>query len=602
MTIRIAPRAPRLRRILGTRASLAVVALLLGWSGGTVGAAGATTPVDDKVVAAMLGEYPTSLAGNYLAARFAGAQKDIDSAASYFVEALSDDPANPFLRERAFSMLLANGQVSEAVDLAAEIVTADESQRLAQLVLGVDDMANLRFIKARGHFRAGNRGPLADLTGAILSAWAYQGQKRTDDAIRTIDQLAGPDWYDAFKNYHAGLILEVAGRRADALKRFERAVQRDNRGLRVTDSYARSLMRNKRQADAIQVLLAFDREVPDHPLIGATLKAISGGKAIEPIVADARQGAAELLYGLGAAIGRDGGEEISAIYLQLARHLDDKAELPLVSLSSVHGQLKNYQRAIDYLSLIGEESPLKPMAEIQVGRYYSLLDKFDDARSHLAAIAGRDPINLEALYALGDVYRANKKFKEAAEAYTKVVEATPNPAPSDWALFYYRGICYERTKEWPKAEADFKKALALNPDEAHVLNYLGYSWIDMGMNLDEGLRLVQRAVELRPDDGYIVDSLGWAYYRLQRYEDAVRELEKAVLLKPEDPVINDHLGDAYWKVGRKLEATFQWKHAIDLKPEPEALPAILKKLSDGLTEEKPPANAQTETKPETKAQ
>ncbi|TIX40578.1 MAG: tetratricopeptide repeat protein, partial [Mesorhizobium sp.] len=82
-----------------------------------------------------------------------------------------------------------------------------------------------------------------------------------------------------------------------------------------------------------------------------------------------------------------------------------------------------------------------------------------------------------------------------------------------------------------------------------VLNYLGYSWVDMNINLEEGLQMIQKAVDLRPSDGYIVDSLGWAYFRLGRFEDAVREMERAVSLKPEDPVLNDHLGDAYWRVG-----------------------------------------------------
>jgi tetratricopeptide (TPR) repeat protein len=118
-----------------------------------------------------------------------------------------------------------------------------------------------------------------------------------------------------------------------------------------------------------------------------------------------------------------------------------------------------------------------------------------------------------------------------------------------------------------------------------VLNYLGYSWIDQGQNLDEGMRMIRRAVEQRPDDGYIVDSLGWAHYRLGAYDEAVKSLERAVELKPDDPTINDHLGDAYWKTGRALEARFQWSHARDLKPEPEDLDKIKKKLEIGLAEE-----------------
>jgi Flp pilus assembly protein TadD len=162
---------------------------------------------------------------------------------------------------------------------------------------------------------------------------------------------------------------------------------------------------------------------------------------------------------------------------------------------------------------------------------------------------------------------------------------------SDWSTYYARGISYERAKQWPKAEADFKKALELFPDQPLVLNYLGYSWVDQGMNVPEAFKMLRRAVELRPTDGYIIDSLGWAYYRLGQYPEAVRELEKAIELKASDPVNNDHLGDAYWRVGRKLEAKFQWNHARDLNPEPEDLERILKKIEHGLTDDPKPATA-----------
>ena len=148
--------------------------------------------------------------------------------------------------------------------------------------------------------------------------------------------------------------------------------------------------------------------------------------------------------------------------------------------------------------------------------------------------------------------------------------------------------------QWAKREGDLKKALELYPEQPHVLNYLGYSWIDQGVNLDEGMRLIRRAVDQRPDDGYIVDSLGWAYYRIGKHDEAVKNLERAVELKPMDPTINDHLGDVYWKVGRKLEATFQWSHARDLKPDPEELAKIEAKLKDGMPEDAGTSTANTE--------
>src|SRR4029078_7153076 len=109
-----------------------------------------------------------------------------------------------------------------------------------------------------------------------------------------------------------------------------------------------------------------------------------------------------------------------------------------------------------------------------------------------------------------------------------------------WLLFYDRGICLERAKQWPKAETDLKKALSLSPEQPLVLNYLGYSWVDQGLNIAEAFAMLRRAVDLRPKDGYIVDSLGWAFYRMGRFEDAVRTLEKARAPKTNDPNTKQH--------------------------------------------------------------
>jgi Flp pilus assembly protein TadD len=201
--------------------------------------------------------------------------------------------------------------------------------------------------------------------------------------------------------------------------------------------------------------------------------------------------------------------------------------------------------------------------------------------------------------ALGNVLRGHKKFAECADVYSKGVATLEHPQKANWVVFYFRGICYERSHRWPQAEADLKEALKLFPEQPHVLNYLGYSWIDKGIHLDEGMAMIKRAVQQRPDDGYIVDSLGWAYYKLGNYEEAAKQLERAIELKPEDPTINDHLGDAYWRIGRTLEAHFQWAHARDLKPDPEDLVKIEEKLRSGLPAETS-SQAKALNKPEKK--
>ena len=247
--------------------------------------------------------------------------------------------------------------------------------------------------------------------------------------------------------------------------------------------------------------------------------------------------------------------------------------------------LKKPELAIKIYERVPASSPLHRNAAIQMAANLDSLDRADEAQKHLEALIKQHPDDLEAIMALGNVLRGHKKFAECANVYSKGVATVPKPEKANWVIFYFRGICYERSKQWPKAEADLKKALELFPDQPHVLNYLGYSWIDQGINLDEGMDMIKKAVQQRPDDGYIVDSLGWAYYRLGNYDEATKQLERAIELKPEDPTINDHLGDAYWRVGRVLEAKFQWAHARDLKPDPEDLPKIEEKLKAGLPEE-----------------
>jgi Flp pilus assembly protein TadD len=318
--------------------------------------------------------------------------------------------------------------------------------------------------------------------------------------------------------------------------------------------------------------------------------AIGGGTVahkgeLPRLVASADEGAAEALYGLGASLGRRGGEDLGLVYLQLALYLQPEHPLALLSLADLYESLKKPELAINAYERIPQTSPLHRNAAIQMATDLDALDRADEAEKHLIALVKEFPEDQEAIMALGNVQRGHKKFAECADTYSKGVKALGTPEKANWVLFYFRGICYERSKQWPQSEADLKKALELFPDQPQVLNYLGYSWIDQGVHLDDGMAMIKKAVQQRPDDGYIVDSLGWAYFKLGNYDEATKQLERAIELKPEDPTINDHLGDAYWRIGRTLEARFQWAHARDLKADPEDLPKILDKLKNGLPDE-----------------
>lgn len=547
-----------------------------------------------------------SIEGNYLAALIAGSARDTSAAATFLREALRADPRNQELIERSFIAFLSDGAMPDAFRAAERIVARDPTNGLAQMTLAVRSIKNRQYQAARDRLRGGARGRAADITSTLLSAWALAGLNDQARAIETIDRLRGDGSITTFRDYHAGLIHEVLGNTAEAQKRLKATYDGDPTTLRIVDAWGRFQSRRGDFAGARETYERFNRLLPNHPIIRDAISGLTPerpGAAVAPLsrtVSNPQQGAAEALYGLGSAGNRDDNEtSIVIIYLRLALYLDPTHELAILTLGDTLERAKQPDDAIAVYDRMPANSPLRSNAEIQIGLALETLGRKEEAVKHLEAAIKDDPDDLEALTALGGLYRGRKDFAKAATYYERAVATIKTPERHHWSLFYARGIAYERTKRWPLAEADLKKALELIPESmganrALVLNYLGYSWVDQGINLDEAFGMLRRAVELKPRDGYIIDSLGWAHYRMGRYDEAVRELERAIELKPSDPVINDHLGDAYWRVGRRLEARFQWNHARDLNPDPEDLPKILKKIENGLDDEPKPASAEAE--------
>jgi tetratricopeptide (TPR) repeat protein len=574
------------------RATVVALAAIIALPAMCAQATPQTTPVPSQQE---LARY--SPAGNYLAARHAGAERDAMSASAYYRAALRADSKNPVLLERTFLSVLVDGEVDEAVKLAERLVQFDKTHRVARLVLGVRALKLKQYQTARQHVAQSVRGPIADLTATLITAWTQHGSQDSRAAIESIDRLAGPEWYAVFKDLHAGLISDLAGNRKEAGKRLEKVHKLDANALRAVEAYGRWASRNLGKDEALKIFEAFDKVLPQHPLIVEEMDEIKAGEKLGPLVESPQAGAAEVLFGLGTSLGRQGGEDLALAYLQLSIYLAPRHPLALMSLADLYESVKKPALALRVYQRVPADSPLKRNAEIQLATNLDALDRTDEGKKILSRLMTEQPDDLEAIMALGNILRVRKEFADCADVYGRGINTLKTPQRANWLVFYFRGICYERSKQWASAEADFKRALELFPDQAHVLNYLGYSWIDQGVNLDEGMRMIRRAVEQRPDDGYIVDSLGWAYYRIRDFDEAVKHLERAVELKPEDPTINDHLGDAYWKVGRTLEATFQWAHARDLKPEPDELKKIAEKLRTGLIDEAVPAETAKAKKP-----
>tara|TARA_E500000178_G_scaffold347710_1_gene401446 strand:+ start:647 stop:2335 length:1689 start_codon:yes stop_codon:yes gene_type:complete len=177
----------------------------------------------------------------------------------------------------------------------------------------------------------------------------------------------------------------------------------------------------------------------------------------------------------------------------------------------------------------------------------------------------------------------NEKFKESIPLYTKIINQVKKDHPLYTEATDGRGVAYERIGEWNKAEKDLLSSLSANPNQAYVINYLAYTWIEQGVKINKSLNLLEKANKLRSNDPYITDSLGWALFKLERYKEAKNYLQLAVSLLPADPIVNDHYGDALWKNGNKIQARYYWNYVLGLeKTKNELKKTIEEKLIKGL--------------------
>jgi len=538
-----------------------------------------------------------SFSGAFLAARVAETDNDLDAAVAYYKRALTFDAENVMLQRRLLRALIAQGELEEALPYANKLVKDEEASRLARLVLAIDSFRRQDFADAVKWLEVAPESDLDRLITETMVAWAKVGQKDPAGGLKILDGLSKPEWFTPFRDYQRAILFAYNGQDAEAERAFEKLFSGAQNAMsaetfaRLVEAYSTFLSSRGENDAALDILnKTIDAGLGISPL-PVLQDRIAKGEKLDFIIDTPSAGAAEVLLAVATELASGGGDAFVQLYLHLYLHyglaLQPNSDPILVQLARVSERLQQPEKAIEYYERIEPKSPWSRFAEFQIGLNLADLENYEEAVEHLKTVLAEDPTDIRAYLALGRVYSAQQDFKSAAALYDEAVEAIGAPQPQHWNIYYQRGIAYERLKQWPKAEPNFKQALELYPDHPQVLNYLGYSWIDMNMNLDEGMKLIRRAVELRPSDGYIVDSLGWAHYKLGEFDEAVEHLERAVSLQPEDPVLNDHLGDGYWRTGRKLEAIYQWSHVLDLEPDDDLKKAVEEKIDKGLPEPEP---------------
>ena len=555
---------------------------------------GACTPEGDPPVLNSTGaaqvdkmDVGDSGAGNYLAGRHAQKERDFSSASRLLEKALQDSPEDTRLLRRTFLTKLADGDIASSAEMAQKIAATEKSAPIAKLVLVVEAIKQGDLTAADAALKTfPNRG-FSGFMKPLLQAWVLVGQGRGEDAKTALEPLKKQSGLRVLYELHAALISDVAGLPKVAEGHYKSAGENATRAtLRVVQGLGRHLERLGEADKARALYAAYIKENPDSVVLTPAMKRLASGEKPAFLAANPAEGVSEALFNIASTMTRQNSAQLALIYGRLSIYLKPDFDLAQMLVAVILESMNRNADAIETYQSVKQTSPLHWAARLRIAGNLEALERDDEAIELLRVLTKEDPTRPGPLVSLGDLLRSDKRFEESIDAYDRAVSLLGDIEKRHWTILYSRGISLERARQWRRAELDFERALELNPEQPYVLNYLGYSWVDQGINLDRARKMIERAVELRPNDGYIVDSLGWVLYRLGDFKGAVEQLERAVELRSQDPTINDHLGDAYWRAGRQNEARFQWRRALTLKPEEDQIPAIEEKILRGLGDAK----------------
>ena len=510
--------------------------------------------------------------GAYVAGRVAHLRKNFNAAANFYMEALKDDPTNQELINSVYLLLVSKGRVSEAAKYARISLANGDKNNFIYIILMTDDMKEKKFAEAEKDLNELS-GPVYDqFIVPLLSAWTYVGregdaEQNRKKALAKLQVLKKEPSFRAMYNFHAGMINDFYGKNDEAQKNYEVIVNEESlemsfRSLQIiTNFYLRTNQKDK----AVELVKRYHDDKILADMLSRLVKNVetANPKKVKPIVVDANVGLSEALFSIASTL-RQGaaGVDLAHMFISLSVYANPKYDLAKLLLADILESREMYAEANDIYDEIDKSSEAYYTVQLKKASNLVLMDDYKSAELLLKTMTLEGYNNYQLFLDLGDVLRVNGKHSEAIEYYEKALKRAGKVTSEHWVLFYAMGISYEQDNQWDKAEKSFLKALELSQNHYLVLNYLGYSWLKQGKNVEEAFGMIVEAYNQSPSDGHILDSLGWAFYRLGKYDQAVEYMEKAAEIEPANAVICEHLGDAYWLAGRKNEAGFQWNHVL----------------------------------------
>jgi tetratricopeptide (TPR) repeat protein len=528
----------------------------------------------------------TDLFSATLAGRYAQGTDNPALAAQAWSRAFLRRPTDVELFGRALNANLQAGDVAQAVRLTKTIAANLRTEEGA-LVLAVDALASGRYAEASRALSGRAFQPSQRILADHVAAYALLGQNKADDAVNLTTRATGVGALDKATLMSRAIILSQAGRNEEAGILFQSAIDSGVRWPVGVRAYGDFLLRTGKKADAIELYQRVIRAGgADVGGFQAALAMAEAGNPTRPPL-DVRAAASAGLVTIAQSLAGEGRGGAPLATLNLVAYLDPNSDPARVALAD---QLIADNKAALATPLLRRVSPTSP--DYLAARTELVWSVFETDKAQAVTLARETARALPAAPAakrlLADILAANREDREAEALYTNLIEAGKASGQTNetlWPLYFGRGGARERLGNWPEALADLRIAKAAAPNQASVLNYLGYALADRGENLEEALVMLRTAVRLRPRSGSILDSLGWALYKMGRYEEAVATLENASALEGGLAEISEHLGDAYWRTGRKDEARIEWGRTLRLEATPQQRAAVTVKLRDGLPDD-----------------
>lgn len=535
-----------------------------------------------------------STAGAYLSSHFAQNKNDWKKATLLLDQILEKDPENKELIRQSMVLAAGSGQHELAATRAKKLSSLEPGDGLANLILATDAMAKGHYEESLKIITTMPKGDMTDFVLPLLESWASAGQN-----IYKTDALKG----STIHAWHGGLIAVFLKRSPEEIFQFAETILAPS-GLTAeeVERSADLMAVAGHQQDALNIYKALQAQKGGSDALSRKIELADKKGDIKTLVpafsmSTPAQGAAMAIYDLARILYQEQSDVSARVFAEMALNMDPGLIDARILIASSNARSGQIDEALAQYNAIPESHPA--YLEVQHASAELLFEdgRMDEAVALLKNLyeKHKDP---DSMIRIGDLYRGKEDFKQALEIYNAVAEKLPDPLPKEyWYLLYSRGMAYERLGQWDKAESDLKAALAYQPDHPYILNYLGYGWVDQGTHVEESMKMLLKASSLRPNDGYITDSVGWAYYKSEKYAEAIPYLEQAVQLLPYDSTINEHLGDAYWHVGRKVEAKFQWERAKNYSKDPSTAEKMSVKLARGLEGEAKTLQAQGKIAP-----